>query len=78
VSPAPRPSPLPSALRELEVVENERNLFCPNYDACLDEVVKQAWDGWTCRHCAFRTSRVGIPQAREYAVARTGGGFEAP
>ncbi|MFP2907361.1 hypothetical protein ACLESD_20405 [Pyxidicoccus sp. 3LFB2] len=69
----PCPSPLPTALRDEEAVDTQRNLFCPNYDACLHLVVKRGWEGWSCRNCDLRQFRVGQPTAREFAVARPGG-----
>lgn len=66
----PCPSLLPSALRSEEAVEAQRNLFCPNYDACLHLAVKRAWDGWSCRQCALRDFRFNEPQARDFATAR--------
>ena len=66
----PCPSPLPSALRDEEAVDAQRNLFCPNYDTCLHAVVKRGWDGWSCRHCPLKNCRVGVPQAIDYAEAR--------
>ncbi|MBJ6761298.1 hypothetical protein DRW03_28020 [Corallococcus sp. H22C18031201] len=69
----PCPIPLPSALRDEEMVETQRNLFCPNYDSCLHAVVKKGWEGWSCRQCDLRQFRVGQPDPREFAVSRHGG-----
>ncbi|MBN9688169.1 hypothetical protein NR800_33225 [Corallococcus interemptor] len=69
----PCPIPLPSALRDEETVDDQRNLFCPNYDACLHQVVKKGWEGWSCRGCDLRHFRVGQPTAQQFAVARPGG-----
>jgi hypothetical protein len=32
-------------------VEFQRNLFCGNYDDCLDEAVKKGWNSFTCVRC---------------------------
>ncbi|XXF79171.1 hypothetical protein P2318_05300 [Myxococcaceae bacterium GXIMD 01537] len=69
----PCPSPLPSALRDEESVDAQRNLFCFNYDACLHLAVKRAWEGWSCRNCPLRDLRVGVPEAREFAHSRPRG-----
>ncbi|MFL5348835.1 MAG: hypothetical protein ACJ8AT_28900 [Hyalangium sp.] len=69
----PCPTPLPSAIREEEAVEAQRNLFCSLYDRCLHLAVKRGWDGWSCRHCPLRDFRVGEPEARDYAHARPRG-----
>ncbi|QSQ10877.1 MULTISPECIES: hypothetical protein [Myxococcus] len=69
----PCPSPLPTALRDEEAVQAQRNLYCPNYDACLHMVVKRGWEGWSCRNCDLRDFRVGQPDVREFAVSRPGG-----
>jgi hypothetical protein len=70
VSITPCPSPLPCALRDEEAVTVQRNLFCPNYDACLHLAVKRGWEGWSCRQCSLRDFRVGVPEAREFAHSR--------
>ena len=31
--------------------EEQRNLFCPRYDKCLDEAVKKGWNSFSCLHC---------------------------
>jgi hypothetical protein len=66
----PCPSPLPSALRDEQTVEIQRNLFCPNYDGCLHLAVKRGWDGWTCRHCPLLGRREFTPRARDFAESR--------
>jgi hypothetical protein len=32
-------------------VEAHRNLFCSEYDACLNEAVKRGWNSFTCVRC---------------------------
>ena len=32
-------------------VEAHRNLFCPEYDACLNDAVKRGWNSFTCVRC---------------------------
>jgi hypothetical protein len=73
VSITPCPTPLPSAIREEEAVEAQRNLFCSQYDRCLHQAVKRGWDGWSCRHCPLKAFRVGEPEARDYAHAHPRG-----
>jgi hypothetical protein len=34
--------------------KGERNVLCPHYGDCLDEVVKKAWDYWNCGECPQR------------------------
>jgi hypothetical protein len=66
----PCPSPLPSALRDEEAVDSQRNLFCSNYDACLHLAVRRGWDGWSCRQCPLRDFRLNAPQAKDFATSR--------
>ncbi len=66
----PCPTPLPCALRDEEAVESQRNLYCAHYDNCLHLAVKRGWDGWSCRQCALRDYRSGVPEARDFAHAR--------
>jgi hypothetical protein len=47
----PTPSELTAPINPERGVEGHRNLFCGNYDACLDEAVKRAWNSWTCTRC---------------------------
>jgi hypothetical protein len=32
----------------------ERNLFCTNYNYCLDKAVANSWHSWNCHKCKFR------------------------
>ena len=36
----------------LKVVGQNRALYCPLYDSCLDLAANSDWKGWTCRGCA--------------------------
>jgi hypothetical protein len=45
------PAELKNLIRLDAVVEEHRNLFCPSYDGCLDEVVAKGWTSWTCARC---------------------------
>jgi hypothetical protein len=38
--------------RAMRLAGEHRNLFCPQYDDCLDVAVKAKWPGWTCRGCS--------------------------
>jgi hypothetical protein len=40
----------PEGSRKMSV-ESHRNLFCPQYDDCLDEAVRRGWNSWTCARC---------------------------
>ncbi len=31
--------------------EEQRNLFCPRYDKCLNEAVKKGWNSFSCLRC---------------------------
>ena len=40
--------------------ENRRgtkNVFCPHYKVCLDEVIRNGWRYWECSNCCHRFSR---------------------
>lgn len=41
-------------------VQRHRNLFCPEYDECLDIAVSGGWTSWSCERCplAARTTRL--------------------
>ena len=32
----------------------ERNIYCPIYSDCLDQVVNQFWQHWSCTQCPYR------------------------
>lgn len=44
----PNPRRCPCYSRHTAV---ERNVWCQNYDRCLDLAVEQQWEGFTCSHC---------------------------
>ena len=45
------PEPLQNLLSRRKVPRN-RNLFCPRYEACLDEAMARGWVSFTCARCA--------------------------
>lgn len=53
----PNPVELPAPINPegglRQSVESHRNLFCANYDGCLDEAVKRGWNSFTCVRCAL-------------------------
>lgn len=53
----PNPVELPAPINPegglRQSVELHRNLFCANYDGCLDEAVKRGWNSFTCLRCAL-------------------------
>jgi hypothetical protein len=60
------PAELKNLLKVDALVEEHRNLFCPSYDACLDEAVASAWTSWTCARCplfAVSAQTDMVPQA---------------
>jgi len=47
-----------NALIDDDGVDANRNLSCSDYDACLDEAMRQRWRSWTCARCpAFAAHR---------------------
>jgi len=73
---APRPAMLTSLI-EQEVVGEHRNLFCPNYDECLDLALGQRWPSWTCAHCPFFSLRHEAEALVRIAGSRNAEGSEA-
>lgn len=49
-----------------EEVAKHRSLWCAEYDACLDEVLRCGWASWTCRRCERFLLR---SQARALVIA---------
>ena len=35
----------------------ERNVFCSDYNYCLDHAIAQSWNSWNCCKCKFRFSQ---------------------
>ncbi len=35
--------------------KGERNIWCPYYGRCLDQVLSHAWETWNCSRCSNRT-----------------------
>jgi hypothetical protein len=49
----PGPTELKALIKLDALVEEHRNVFCPSYDGCLDEVVAKGWTSWTCAGCCL-------------------------
>jgi len=37
--------------------KGDRNLFCGNYNDCLDHAIAHSWDSWNCCKCKSRFNR---------------------
>lgn len=48
---------------------DHRNVFCPMYNVCLDNVLRQDWDDWTCRGCTLAQLNMA-PSAVKFAHAQ--------
>jgi hypothetical protein len=67
----PTPAELNSPINPERGVEGHRNLFCGNYDSCLDEAVKRSWNSWTCTRCTLFAIQPQIESSIEnYATQR--------
>jgi hypothetical protein len=33
-----------------------RQLWCPSYSRCLDDAIRQGWEGFSCELCEFRAT----------------------
>jgi|SRR5512139_3890257 hypothetical protein len=67
----PTPAELNAPINPERGVEGHRNLFCGNYDSCLDEAVKRAWNSWTCTRCTLFAIQPQIESSIEnYATQR--------
>ncbi len=65
----PRPTELKVPIGPDRRIEEHRNLFCAQYDGCLDEAVKQGWNGWTCAQCNL-FAVAPAPRLADYAERR--------
>lgn len=64
-SPTSRPQ-----LLEPEAVSQHRNVYCPEYDDCLEVAAKAGWRSFSCEHCPL--ARVGrMPRADFFATTAT-------
>jgi len=34
--------------------QGERNIYCPNYNDCLDYAIENSWRSWNCSRCPHR------------------------
>ena len=44
--------------------QGERNIFCAYYGDCLNDAIKQCWEGWNCSACVSRFNSEGRPPER--------------
>ncbi|MFN7132599.1 MAG: hypothetical protein ACK4N5_11000 [Myxococcales bacterium] len=51
-------------------IEAHRNVFCVNYDSCLNVAVKNGWGDWTCQRCPLRNN-AKKPTASSFAQDRS-------
>ena len=49
----------------------DRQLFCPHYDACLDVAARHGWDDFSCRQCPM-SKEAPSPSATLFAEDRPG------
>ena len=47
--------------------QGEKNIFCPEYDSCLDFAVESRWESWDCGECKLRASFEGMADT-EYTI----------
>lgn len=65
-------TPNPTPCRELKstaAVDEQRNINCPNYAACLDRAL--AWNGFSCKRCPLRNA-AATDTLEHTALTRTG------
>ncbi len=55
-------------LLEPEAVSQHRNLYCPEYDDCLELAAKAGWRSFSCEHCPL-ARQVTMPRADFFAVS---------
>ena len=72
--PKPNPVPLPSVLNAESRTgpESVRNLFCPEYENCLNVAVKRGWASFSCQECPLFTGGLDNwdKQMVDYATQR--------
>jgi hypothetical protein len=64
----PNPTELFAHMRFLSSVTKHRNLYCAHYDRCLDQAVKQGWEGWSCLNCPLFRVEGQKPDVRDFAI----------
>jgi hypothetical protein len=37
-----------------------RNVLCPYYNECLDDIISRSWDDWDCSACGNRMNQEPI------------------
>ena len=40
----------------------ERNVYCPNYNDCLDYAVSSSWKVWNCSQCPYKLIKQSISE----------------
>jgi hypothetical protein len=53
---SPKPT-MRTRLLDASIVSNHRNLFCSEYDDCLEIAVSGGWRSWSCVQCPLATRR---------------------
>jgi hypothetical protein len=51
----PCPTELAAQINPDRSLEGQRNLFCSQYDDCLDVAVRQGWNSFCCTRCQLST-----------------------
>ncbi|HTP53156.1 MAG TPA: hypothetical protein VMK42_20880 [Anaeromyxobacteraceae bacterium] len=73
---SPHPTMLAAPIEQDGVAEH-RNLFCPNYDPCLDLALAERWPSWTCARCPLFSLRHEAEELVRFGAARLSDGTEA-
>ena len=45
----PKPNPVHKA--------GTRNVYCPDYETCLDHAVELGWQYWSCSDCTYKLTQ---------------------
>lgn len=70
MSPMPCPTELELPIRNEHDVDAHRNLYCKQYDRCLDFSVQRGWASFSCHTCVFFPCQENAPQVRDFAERR--------
>lgn len=62
-SPTRRPT-----LLEPEAVSLHRQVYCPEYDDCLEIAVRSGWRSWSCESCPL-ARQAALPRAEDFAAS---------
>lgn len=64
----PNPTRLDIQVSERQV-DRHRNLYCHQYERCLDHAISQGWESWSCMQCPLMHSEAHGPTAHQFAFA---------